>query len=161
MPLTVKRVVIAIGGNALIKDEEHHEVYDQLRSAQETAELIADFIALGYEVVLTHGNGPQVGFILRRSELAYEAGELHFVPLKNCVADTQGAIGYQIAQTLDNELRRRGISSARLLAGDDGRRMVPTGADAAPMPGEERLYTLRFRNTAPEPAAGRAEPAPG
>jgi uncharacterized repeat protein (TIGR01451 family) len=53
-----------------------------------------------------------------------------------------------------SELELRGISSARLLAGDDGRRMVPTGADAAPMPGEERLYTLRFRNTAPEPAAG-------
>ena len=109
MPLTVKRVVIAIGGNALIKDEGHQEVQDQLRSAQETAELIADFIALGYEVVLTHGNGPQVGFILRRSELAYEAGELHFVPLKNCVADTQGAIGYQLQESLHNSLRKRNI----------------------------------------------------
>ena len=109
MPLTVKRVVIAIGGNALIKDEGHQEIHDQLRSAQETAELIADFIALGYEVVLTHGNGPQVGFILRRSELAYEAGELHFVPLKNCVADTQGAIGYQLQESLHNSLRKRNI----------------------------------------------------
>lgn len=53
-----------------------------------------------------------------------------------------------------SELQLRGISSARLLAGEDGPRMAPAGADAAPMPGEERLYTLRFRNTAPEPAAG-------
>lgn len=110
MSLHVKRVVVAIGGNALIKDEGHQEVQDQLRSAQETAELIADFIQLGYEVVLTHGNGPQVGFILRRSELAFEAGELHFVPLKNCVADTQGAIGYQLQESLYNSLRRRKIS---------------------------------------------------
>lgn len=110
MSLMIKRVVIAIGGNALIKDEGHHEVHDQLRSAQETAAFIADFIALGYDVVLTHGNGPQVGFILRRSELAFEAGELHFVPLKNCVADTQGAIGYQLQESLHNALRKRNIS---------------------------------------------------
>ncbi len=109
MPLNVKRVVVAVGGNALIKDEGHQEVHDQLRSAQETAELIADFMQLGYQVVLTHGNGPQVGFILRRSELAFEAGELHFVPLKNCVADTQGAIGYQLQESLYNSLRRRNI----------------------------------------------------
>jgi carbamate kinase len=110
MALQFKRVVVAVGGNALIKDEGHQEVHDQLRSAQETAELIADFIQLGYEVVLTHGNGPQVGFILRRSELAFEAGELHFVPLKNCVADTQGAIGYQLQESLYNALRRRQIA---------------------------------------------------
>jgi carbamate kinase len=109
MSLNIKRAVIAVGGNALIKDEGQHEIHDQLRSAQETAELIADFIALGYEIVLTHGNGPQVGFILRRSELAFEAGELHFVPLMNCVADTQGAIGYQLQESLHNALRRRRI----------------------------------------------------
>lgn len=112
MSLTIKRVVIAIGGNALIKDDEHIEIHDQLRTAQETAEYIADFMTLGYEVVLTHGNGPQVGFILRRSELAFEAGELHFVPLKNCVADTQGAIGYQLQESLYNSLRKRGIAKS-------------------------------------------------
>jgi carbamate kinase len=104
-----ERVVIAIGGNSLIKDDNHVEIDDQLRTVQETAGFIADFIELGYEVVLTHGNGPQVGFILRRSELAFEAGELHFVPLKNCVADTQGAIGYQIQESLCNVFRARGI----------------------------------------------------
>ena len=109
MTLLRKRVVVAIGGNALIKDQEHLEIYDQLKTAQETAGHIADFIALGYELVLTHGNGPQVGFILRRSELAFESGELHFVPLINCVADTQGAIGYQLQESLYNALRRKGI----------------------------------------------------
>lgn len=109
MSLFIKRVVVAIGGNALIKNDGGYEIHQQLRSAQETAEYIADFIALGYETVLTHGNGPQVGFILRRSELAFEAGELHFVPLKNCVADTQGAIGYQLQESLYNSFRRRGM----------------------------------------------------
>ena len=108
----INRVVVAIGGNALIKDNEHLEIHEQLRSAQETSEYIADFIALGYEVVLTHGNGPQVGFILRRSELAFEAGELHFVPLKNCVADTQGAIGYQLQESLHNVFKVRGMTKS-------------------------------------------------
>ena len=110
MLLNSKRVVIAVGGNALIKEEGHFEIHKQLRSAQETAELITDFISLGFEIVLTHGNGPQVGFILRRSELAFEAGELHFVPLKNCVADTQGAIGYQLQESLHNSFRQREIT---------------------------------------------------
>ncbi len=104
-----QRVVIAIGGNSLIKDKNHREIDDQLAAVRETAGYIADFIQLGYEVAITHGNGPQVGFILRRSELAFDAGELHFVPLKNCVADTQGAIGYQIQESLYNAFRQRGI----------------------------------------------------
>ena len=112
MPLDINRVVVAIGGNALIKDDDHLEIKDQLRTAQETANFIADFIDLGYEVVLTHGNGPQVGFILRRSELAFEAGELHFVPLKNCVADTQGAIGYQLQESLYNAFHHKGIQKS-------------------------------------------------
>ena len=104
-----RRAVIAIGGNSLIKDQSRREVDDQLAAVQETAGHIADFIRLGHEAVITHGNGPQVGFILRRSELAFEAGELHFVPLINCVADTQGAIGYQIQESLTNAFRERGI----------------------------------------------------
>jgi carbamate kinase len=112
MAFEINRVVVAIGGNALIKDGDHLEIKDQLQTAQETAAYIADFIALGYEVVLTHGNGPQVGFILRRSELAFAAGELHFVPLKNCVADTQGAIGYQLQESLHNAFLDKGIKKS-------------------------------------------------
>lgn len=102
--------VLAIGGNSLIKDERRKTVEDQLQAIQETVEQVVELMAGGLEVVITHGNGPQVGFILRRAELAYEFGELHPVPLKNCVADTQGAIGYQLQETLYNALGRRGLS---------------------------------------------------
>lgn len=102
-------VVIAIGGNSLISDSRHMSVLDQYRAAGETASHIAAIVAAGWRVVVTHGNGPQVGFILLRSELAKD--QLHQVPLESCVADTQGAIGYQIQQTLENELRRRRIWS--------------------------------------------------
>jgi carbamate kinase len=102
-------VVIAIGGNSLISDSRHMSVLDQYRAAGETANHIAAIVAAGWRVVVTHGNGPQVGFILLRSEIAKD--QLHQVPLESCVADTQGAIGYQIQQTLENELRRRRIWS--------------------------------------------------
>ena len=98
--------VIAIGGNSLIKDPEHMSVLDQYRAAGETAYHIASIINEGYRVVVTHGNGPQVGFVLLRSELAKDT--LHQVPLANCVADTQGSIGMQIAQSLQNAFRQQG-----------------------------------------------------
>ena len=99
-------VVIAIGGNSLITDSEHMTVVDQYRAAGETAANIAPIVDAGNRVVITHGNGPQVGFILLRSELTRDV--LHQVPLANCVADTQGSIGMQIAQTLQNAFQRRG-----------------------------------------------------
>ncbi len=99
-----KLAVIAIGGNSLIRDARHMSVLDQYRAAGQTSHHIAALVKAGYRVVVTHGNGPQVGFILLRSELAKD--QLHQVPLESCVADTQGAIGYQIQQTLENELRR-------------------------------------------------------
>jgi len=100
-------VVIAIGGNSLIKDREHSSVLDQYRAAGETSRHIAPIVNNGYRVVVTHGNGPQVGFILLRSEIAKDT--LHQVPLANCVADTQGAIGLQIAQSLKNEFLLTGL----------------------------------------------------
>ena len=99
--------VIAIGGNSLILDSKKITVKDQYQAASETAHHIAALVAAGYRVVITHGNGPQVGFILLRSDLARNV--LHQVPLDSCVADTQGALGYQIGQTLANELKRQGI----------------------------------------------------
>ncbi len=104
-----KIAVIAIGGNSLIKDTKHQSVEDQYEAATETCVHIADMIEAGYEVVIGHGNGPQVGFILRRSEIAAKAEGMHEVPLDVCGADTQGAIGYALQQNLQNELRRRGI----------------------------------------------------
>src|SRR5512140_1246579 len=103
----MKTIVIAIGGNSLIKDAQHMSVPDQYAAVVETAGHITDLLERGYRVVITHGNGPQVGFILLRSE--HSRGILHQVPLDSIVADTQGALGYQIQQALENEFRRRGL----------------------------------------------------
>ncbi len=102
-----KVAVVAIGGNSLIKDKNHRTVADQFESTRETCVHIAGMIEQGWDVVITHGNGPQVGFILLRSELASDV--LHTVPLDSCGADTQGAIGYMIQQSLYNEFQKRGI----------------------------------------------------
>ncbi|MBC7264539.1 MAG: carbamate kinase [Chloroflexi bacterium] len=99
--------VVAIGGNSLIKDKDHQTVPDQYAAAHETCIHIAGMIEQGWNVAIGHGNGPQVGFILRRSELARH--ELHEVPLDFCGADTQGAIGYMLQQNLYNEFLRRGM----------------------------------------------------
>jgi len=97
--------VVAIGGNSLIKDKQHQTVPDQYRATAETCHHIAGMIERGWEVIITHGNGPQVGFIVRRSELSRH--ELHEVPLDSCGADTQGAIGYMLQRALYNEFRAR------------------------------------------------------
>jgi carbamate kinase len=102
-----RTAVVAIGGNSLIKDRMHQTVRDQYIAAGETCWHIAAMIQDGWDVVITHGNGPQVGFILRRSELA--AHELHEIPLDVCGADTQGALGYALQQNLYNDFGRLGI----------------------------------------------------
>lgn len=104
--------VVAIGGNSLIRDKAHESVEDQYLAVCETAKHIVGMIKQGYEVIITHGNGPQVGFILRRSEIATDVAAMHSVPLVSCGADTQGAIGYQIQQAMDNEFRKRGINKS-------------------------------------------------
>ena len=102
-----KVAVIAIGGNSLILDKAHSTVPDQYAAAGETSRHIAEMIKDGWDVAISHGNGPQVGFILRRSELA--AHELHEVPLDVCGADSQGAIGYALQQNLYNHFRALGV----------------------------------------------------
>lgn len=102
-----KVAVVAVGGNSLIKDKHHQTIPEQYAAAGESMAHIADMIEAGWEVVITHGNGPQVGFILRRSELALH--ELHPVPLDYCGADTQGAIGYMFQQALYNAFYDREI----------------------------------------------------
>ncbi len=104
-----KIAVIAIGGNSLIKDEKHVSVESQYVAAKETCYHIADLIEQGWEVAIGHGNGPQVGFILRRSEIAAKNAGMHEVPLDVCGADSQGAIGYALQQNLQNILYQRGI----------------------------------------------------
>jgi carbamate kinase len=107
--MSKKVAVVAIGGNSLIKDPKKVTVEDQYLAAKETTFHIADMIEAGWDVAIGHGNGPQVGFILRRSEIAAKVEGMHEVPLDVCGADSQGAIGYALQQTLQNELFKRKI----------------------------------------------------
>jgi carbamate kinase len=107
-----KDAVVAIGGNSLIKDSQHQTVEDQYQAAKESTLHIGDMIEEGWDVVISHGNGPQVGFILRRSEIANKVEGMHEVPLDVCGADSQGAIGYALQQNLQNNLYHRGIKKS-------------------------------------------------
>jgi carbamate kinase len=110
-PTPQKKVaVVAVGGNSLIKDSKHQTVEDQYLAAKETSYHLANMLELGWDLVVTHGNGPQVGFILRRSEIAARVEGMHEVPLDVCGADSQGAVGYALQQTLQNELYRRKVN---------------------------------------------------
>lgn len=102
-----KLAVVAIGGNSLIRDKDHLSIPDQYEAVTVTAGHIADMIEAGWNVIVTHGNGPQMGFILRRSELAIH--EVAPVPMDYAGADLQGAIGYMFLKAFRNEFRRRGL----------------------------------------------------
>ena len=110
--MSKKVAVVAIGGNSLIKDKNHQTVEDQYNAVKESTQHIADMIEDGWDVVIGHGNGPQVGFILRRSEIAAKVEGMHEVPLDVCGADSQGAIGYALQQNLQNEFSKRGIKKS-------------------------------------------------
>lgn len=99
--------VVAIGGNSLVIDRSHQSIPHQWEAVRETAVHIADMIEMGWRVVVTHGNGPQVGFILRKNELAKDY--VHTIPIDIIVSNTQGSIGYMIQQALTNEFHRRGV----------------------------------------------------
>jgi carbamate kinase len=101
-------VVVAVGGNALIRDEQHRSIPDQYETARAAVRYIVDLVETGLRVVLTHGSGPQMGFILRRSELALS--EVAPVPMDYAGADLQGAIGYMFVKALRNEFHRRGLA---------------------------------------------------
>ena len=102
-----KLAVVAVGGNALIKDKDHLAIADQYEQVMVTARHVTDMIEAGWNVILTHGNGPQMGFILRRSELSIH--EVAPVPMDYAGADLQGALGYMFVKAFRNEFRRRGL----------------------------------------------------
>jgi carbamate kinase len=108
MAVESRLAVVAIGGNALIRDRDHQAIPDQYEAAALTVRGIADMIEAGWNVIVTHGNGPQMGYILRRSELAIH--EVAPVPMDYAGADLQGALGYMFVRAFRNEFRRRGIA---------------------------------------------------
>lgn len=120
------RVVIAIGGNALIDENGDGTIPAQFRRSRVVAKPLSDLVEAGWQVIVTHGNGPQVGSVMRRVELSSK--EIYPIDLGLAVADTQGGMGYMICQTWRNELRRRGhdraatavITSVTIDANDPG-----------------------------------------
>lgn len=102
-----KLAVVAIGGNSITKAGQRGTIPEQFENARETSRHIAGMIRRGYNVVVTHGNGPQVGNILLRAEMASTV--LPPLPLDTCGADSQGGMGYMIQQVLGAELRALGI----------------------------------------------------
>jgi carbamate kinase len=104
-----KIAVIAIGGNSLVKAKGKESIDDQYQAVYETCLHIADLIEKGWTVAIGHGNGPQVGYVLRRSEIAFKTEGIHEIPLDVCGSDTQGATGYMLQQNLYNEFLKRGI----------------------------------------------------
>ena len=99
--------VIAVGGNSLIVNALKQAIPDQYEAAVQTVKRIVDVIEMGWNVVITHGSGPQVGFVLRRSEIA--SGEVSRIPMDYADADIQGAVGYMFQRALYNEFYKRGL----------------------------------------------------
>ena len=102
-----KRAVIALGGNALIKPHQKGTIYEQFANTREISKILTKIIREDWDIVLTHGNGPQVGSILIQNEIAKDITPP--MPLGICVAESQGLIGYMIQQCLHNALRKEGI----------------------------------------------------
>ena len=155
-----KLAVLAIGGNSLIKDKNHIAMSWQYEAVKETGKYIADLIAEGLSIVITHGNGPQVGFIYRRGELARH--ELPLIPLDICGADTQGAIGYMIQKALLNHFRKMGVAkkvttvvTQTLVNRDDPSFGLPTKPIGSFMSEEEALTHKRESGWEVEEDAGR------
>ncbi|PIV70194.1 MAG: carbamate kinase [Euryarchaeota archaeon CG01_land_8_20_14_3_00_38_12] len=105
-----KKAVIAIGGNSILRAEQKGTIQEQFANTIETAEHVADMIMMGYELVITHGNGPQVGNMLLMSEKTEEI--LYPLLLDICDSNTQGSMGYMIQQTLGNVLKKRKIKKS-------------------------------------------------
>ncbi len=164
-----KLAVVAVGGNALIRDEQHRSIPDQYETARETVGYIVDMLEAGSRVVLTHGSGPQMGFILRRSELSLS--EVSPVPMDYAGADLQGAIGYMFVKALRNEFRRRGLAREAvavvtqvLVDRNDAAFRDPTKPIGSPMDeatARQRAGTLGWQ-VRPDPGRGwrRVVPSP-
>lgn len=102
-----KTLIVALGGNAISKANQEGNVPQQFENTSYTAQYLANLVAQGYQPIVTHGNGPQVGNVLRRVELASK--ELYRLPLHICGAHTQGGMGFMIAQCLNNALHRQSL----------------------------------------------------
>ena len=104
-----KLAVIALGGNAIIRSDQRGTIHEQDVNVMETLESIVYLIKEGYNIVLSHGNGPQVGNIVMRNDAGEQIYQIAQMPLDICVADSQGGIGYMIERNLRNLLKKHGL----------------------------------------------------
>ncbi len=104
-----KLAVVAFGGNAILRGNEEGTIEQQEKNATDTLENLVYLINEGYELVITHGNGPQVGNILMRNDAGEKLYNIPAMPLDICVADSQGGIGYMIERMMRNVLNKHGI----------------------------------------------------
>lgn len=107
-------IVVALGGNAISRPSQEGNVDEQFANSRATAKQLADLVEEGYQLVVTHGNGPQIGNFLLRNEAASDA--IYPLPMEVAVAHVQGGMGFMIGQTLTNELGRRGRGRDRTVA---------------------------------------------
>ena len=121
-PVEPPLAVVALGGNAMQSPGGDASVAGDFERTAETAGHLVAFAMAGRRLVVTHGNGPQVGNHLLRSELGMEQGGLPYLPLDVCVADTQGGMGYMLQQCLSNAFHERGVARGSDLARDAGDR---------------------------------------
>src|SRR3989304_23548 len=162
-------IVVALGGNAISRPDEEGNVDQQFANSRATAKALADLIEQGHQLVITHGNGPQIGTFPPRTEAA--AGAIYPLPMEVAVAHVQGGMGFMIAQALTNELNARGfdrmataiVTTVRVDADDPAFRNPPqpTGASiewrrpssprSASMPTPRRFATRPNRSGAPYP----------
>lgn len=104
-----KIAVVALGGNALLRGDEYGTIEQQEKNATDTLENLVHLIKDDYEIVISHGNGPQVGNILMRNDAGEQLYNIAPMPLDICVADSQGGIGYMIERIMRNVLNKHGI----------------------------------------------------
>lgn len=106
-----KLAVVALGGNALLRGNEAGTIGDQEKNAFYTCSYLVELVKRGYNLIITHGNGPQVGNILLRNEAGYNNYKIPKMPLDICVADSQGGIGYMIERQMFNTLAGQGMDT--------------------------------------------------
>ncbi len=107
-----KLAVVAFGGNALLRGNELGTIEQQEKNAYDTCVKAVELVKSGYNLIITHGNGPQVGNILLRNEAGYNTYKIPKMPLDICVADSQGGIGFMIERQLRNVLEEQGIDKS-------------------------------------------------
>jgi carbamate kinase len=140
--MSARRILLALGGNAMTRADGRARPDDQIAAAETAMESVADLVAAGVEVVLTHGNGPQVGNLLVKNELA--AAVVPPVPLDWCGAQTQGTLGFVLMDALDTSLARRGVDrrsaavvTRTLVDADDSGFDTPTKPIGRYLPAEQ------------------------